>query len=459
MKFRIKGKLILVGISSSLVTITSYAQVATRGLSPASNTYRSFQDGSVARDSGLNQPLDLLNDFYPAIEVTIADHDNVRRRPGQDEDDLKITVLPSLAYRTNIGRHQFYAAYSGTFTFHDELSQEDAESNNVSAKLGLDINRSWDLDLFASAGQTFEQRGVSGTRPFNTAFIGGRDNGPDRVEYGAYGADLIYGRKLNKLTAVAGFERISTGFEADESGGSIGAIQGGNRDRDTDSIHFDVNYRIGDKTSIFGRVQYSDVDYDRIFNSLDSEQTDFLVGVRWKPTGDLSGVVGVGRTDKNFDDPERNGFDGNSYYANVNYSINPFSIINFSASRLVEEPSDEESSFYESELFGVSWDHSITSHLVFNAYSKWIDDDYDTGREDQFVDWGVGLDYAWRSWLTAGIYYGEIERESTREGVAFDDSFFGVRFRSDLRSLLRKRSKDRREPASFGSLEKTKAAQ
>jgi len=40
----------------------------------------------------LNQPLDLLNDFYPAITVTIADHDNVRRRPGVQESDLKIVA-------------------------------------------------------------------------------------------------------------------------------------------------------------------------------------------------------------------------------------------------------------------------------------------------------------------------------------------------------------------------------
>jgi len=440
-----------------MVSAVGEAQVGGPGLS-AANTQRSYVDSSLARDSGLNRPLDLLNDFYPAIEISISDHDNVRRRPGSDEDDLKIEVKPSLAYRTNLGRHQFYAAYNGVFTFHDDFEQEDSDANGLSAKLGLDVSRSWDLDLFANAGNSFERRGTSGSRPFDIGVQGNTDEGPDRIDYRRYGADLIYGRKLGRLTGVLGIERGDTGFQADDGDGFIAA---GNRDRESDSIHLDINYFIGTKTSIFGRVQKTDVDYDRTFRSLDSEQTDFLVGVRWKPTSRLSGVAGLGRTDRDFDNDDLEGYEGSNYYANVNFAISPFSNIKFAASRAVEEPSDFESNFYESELIGVSWDHSITPHLVFNVYSKWIDDDYDTGREDQFSDWGIGLDYAWKRWLTAGVYYGEIERDSTRANVDYEDSYIGLRFRSDLRPLLKRRSDSRLdiEPSSFRPLDKTESSQ
>lgn len=448
--------LALSGAGALAFSTLGVAQVSDRGLSPAANTYRSYQDASVVRDSGLNQPLDLLNDFYPAIEVTIADHDNVRRRPGFEEDDLKIEVKPSLAYRTNIGRHQFYASYSGRFTFHNEFDREDSDANDVSAKIGLDIARSWDIDVFASAGNTFENRGVSGSRPFVIGVQGNTDEGPDRIDYRRYGADLIYGRKLNHLTAVLGFEHSDTGFKADDGGGFIPA---GNRDRESDSIHFDLNYRIGARTSVFGRIEQTEVDYDRSVRSLDSEQTDFLVGLRWKPTSRISGVVGVGRTERDFDDDNLEGYEGSNYYANVDFALSPFSKIQFAASRAIEEPSDLEASFFDSELLGVSWDLSITPHLIFNAYSKWIDDDYNTDREDQFYDWGIGFDYAWRPWLSAGLYYGEIERESTRQGVAFEDSYFGIRLRSDLRSLLKQRSSSSVEPSSFPAPQKTAASQ
>lgn len=456
MKLRIRHRLILIGLSTSLVCVAGKTQASNWNLSPAANTYKSYQDSSLVRDSSLNRPLDLLNDFYPAIEVSITDHDNVRRRPDINEEDLKLEVKPSLAYRTNVGRHQFYAAYSGVFTFHDEFDRENSDANDLAAKFGLDVSRSWDVDLFAGVGNAFENRGVSGSRPFDIGTQGNLDEGPDRVDYRRYGADLVYGRKLDLLTAVLGVEYGDTGFKADDGGGVIPA---GNRDRESDSIHFDLNYNIGARTSIFGRVQKTDVDYDRNVRSLDSEQTDYLVGMRWKPTNRLSGVVGVGRSDKDFDDRDLIGYDGSHYYANVNFALSPFSNIKFAASRAVEEPSDLEASFYESELLGVSWEHSVTSLFVFNAYSKWIDDDYDTGREDQFIDWGLGLDYVWKPWLTAGLYYGEIERDSTREGVAYDDSYIGIRFRSDLRSLLKRRSNDTIEPSSFAPLKKTQTSQ
>ena len=166
--FKIKtGKLIFIGVVSVSVGSTTHAQVVDKGITPPSNTYRSYQDASINRDSGMYQPLDLLNDFYPSIEIRIEDHSNVRRRPDIEEDDLLIVANPSLGYRTNIGRHQFYAAYNGTFTFHDEIEQEDAESHVVNAKLGLDLTRRWDLELFGALGDSFERRGISGGRQFS----------------------------------------------------------------------------------------------------------------------------------------------------------------------------------------------------------------------------------------------------------------------------------------------------
>lgn len=429
--------------STSLV---AYAQseVATKGLPPGANTYRAFVDSSIARDSGINQPLDLLNDFYPAIEVTISDHDNVRRRTDVEEPDTRIAVMPSLGYRTNLGRHQFYAAYSGIFTYHDDFDQEDSEAHNLLAHLGLDLSRRWDVRLFAGLGESYEERGISGSRPFNR-FVPGVDTGPDQVDYSFYGADLVYGEKFSRLVGVLGFEKHSSeytnNFQGDDN------FTGG-RDRETDTVHLDLSYKIGAKTSIFGRWSRQDTDYDRNLNSLDSEQTSYLIGLRWKPSTALSGVVGLGNTERDFDDPTRPSYDGSSYYANVNYAFNPFSSISLSASKSVEEPGDDLSDYYVSEFIGVGLDHALTTNLLFNAFAKYLEDDYNTEREEEFFDYGFGLDYVWRPWLTAGIYYGEIERDSNLIDGDYEDRYFGIRLRSDLRPLLRNRGSVV-EPESF----------
>ncbi|RBP49159.1 outer membrane beta-barrel protein [Arenicella xantha] len=447
--------LLSVGIGLTGVSAAS-AQVASKGLTPAANTYRSYQNASIVRDSGLSQPLDLLNDFYPAVAVTVSDHDNVRRRPDFQEEDLKITVDPSLAYRTNIGRHQFYAAYNGTFTFHQDIEQEDAESNGLFAKAGLDLSRRWDLDLFGGFGESFEERGLSGGRDFFLFDADSLNAGPEELEYKSFGADLAYGRKLGVLKGVLGFERVETTFDSDDQLLRQSARE---RDRESDSVHLDVDWQFGARTSLFGRVQYTETDYISILNTLDSEQTDYLIGLRWKPSSALSGVLGVGQSEKDFVDPNVEDYDSDTYYANLNYSLSAFSNIQLAASRQVEEPGDAQSSYYETDFVGVGWTHSLSPRWVVDVYSKWGDDDYNTGRKDNFTDWGIGVDYLWRSWLTAGLYYGEIERESNLSDVDYQDAYFGLRLKSDLRSWFGGSKQREIEPASFDYPKKTGPSQ
>ena len=448
--------MILVGACFMVGVNQAIAQVSTKGLSPPANTFRSYQDASIVRDSGLNQPLDLLNDFYPAIEVTVTDHDNVRRRPDFDESDLKIVASPSLAYRTNLGRHKFYAAYNGVYTFHQDIEQEDAEANTFIANAGLDLSRRWDINLFGGFGDTFEERGISGGREFSRFANNGINSGPEEVEYRSYGADLIFGRKIGVLTGVLGFEHFEAEFKSDNLPPLEAASD---RDREIDSVHLDVNWQFASRTSVFGRVQKSDVDYNSDTNTLDSEQTDYLLGLRLKPLNALSGVVGVGYSEKEFDDPSREDYDGATYYANLSYTLQPFSVLELGVSRAVEEPSGEDASYYESDYFGVGLSHGFTDRLTFDAFAKWIDDEYENGRRDDFFDWGVGLDYVWKNWMTAGIYYGEIERESTRQLVGYDDSYFGIRLRSDLRSLFRGNRNRETEPGSFDYPKRTQPTQ
>ena len=418
--------------SLPIYSALSYAQISSLGLSPAANTTSDFVDSSLVRDSNIDQPLDLLNDFYPSIQVTIANHDNVRRRSDLDESDTRLTITPALAYRTNFGQHQFYAAYTGSFIFHDELGQEDVSANILNAQLGLDLGRRFDLNLFGRVAETFEERGASGSRTFNELLIG-EDTGPDEISTDSFGFDLIYGRKISRFGATLGYDRNSTEFTNNLQGDNNLT---GNRDRNSDSWHLDVSYLIGTRTTAFVRYQFTETDFDREFNSLDSDQDDYLIGLRWKPANSLSGAIGIGATERDFSDSTREDYEGERYYANLNYAFSPFSNLTFGASRNVEEPSDLESDFFISDLLGVNFDHSFTPLIGFNAHVKWIEDDFNSGREDEFFDWGVALNYNFRSWLTAEIFYSEVERDSNDAGFDFSDRLFGVTFRTDLRSIL-----------------------
>ena len=456
MNFRIKGKLILFAIVG-LCEIAQAQQVAEQGLPPAVNTLRSYQDASISRDSGNYQPLDLLNDFYPSIEVVVSKHDNIRRRSDIQEEDLKVMVKPALAYRTNIGRHDFYAAYQGNFTFHQDFESEDSEAHRLDGKLGLDLTRRWDLQLFAGIGTAYEERGVSGSRDFFTFSNDGIGSSPDQVDFVNYGVDLIFGRKIGILQGVIGYDYYGTSYDSSPLSGEFNFED--SRDREAESLHLDVDWKFADRTSLFGRIQQTETSYDRSDAGLDNTQVDFLLGLRWRASGALSGSVAFGATERNFEDPGREDYEGATYYANLSYAINPFSVVGLSASRALEEPGDALADFYESDFWGVTWNHALSPRWTFNAYAKFVDDQYNSARNDEFFDWGLGLGYIWRDWLTAGLFYGEIERRSNLLGLDYDERYFGLRISSDLRNLFGGGNKEGKldPPYSYG--ERTKTSQ
>ena len=422
----------------SLMSSPALSQVELKGIDTAPNLAGSFNRNSLARDSRFNEPLDLLSDFYPSIEVRFENSSNVQRRTDVARSDNKIVVNPGLAYRTNLGRHGFYAAYTGSFERYSEFSQEDSDSNDVRVRLGLDLSSRWDLDLFTGVGNSREERGVSGTRDFFISVDddGDIDDGPDRIDYNSVGFDLVYGRKLEHFTAVFGYERTNSSFRS-ESGD---LIEGGDRDRTSENIHLDLDYRLSANTSVFVRIDRAETDFDRFGDSLDSKDRSWLVGLRVNPTSRISGVIGYGETERDLDDGTLNDFDGNTYYANITYAISPFSSVQFGAARSIEDPgSADDGSFFESELISLSFQHSLTDHLSFDSYVKFLDDDFDGGRQDEFVDWGVGVNYVFRHGIKVGAYYEDIDRDSNVSGIAFEDRIFGIRLSSDLRNILSKK--------------------
>jgi len=430
----VAGALILV--AANVQAEVANLQITNTGVSPASETFRSFNDSSLTRDRDVQNALDLLSDFYPSITVSYTKHDNIRRRNNAEENDSRLTIEPSLAYRNDFGRHSLFLSGSVQFNAHDDFEQEDADATTLKGLVRFDLTKRFDLEINAALLETFEERGVSGGRTLGSLGqnlnINELDEGPDEVDISIFGADLIYGRGISRLNAVIGFEKVDTDFKNNFQGSGV---RFADRDRESDSIHLDLSYELAARLRLFGRLEKTDIDYERSFATLDSELNTVLVGVRWSPSAKLNGVLGVGKQDKDFDLATREDYDGSTYYANLNYAVKPYSIISLNASKFVEEAGDDNSDFFTSRLIGLSWSHSLSERWSLGAYTKTIDDEFNNGREDDFDDFGLNVDYKWRRWLTAGVRFGKLERDSNRVGIPYEDQYIGITLRSDLRKF------------------------
>ena len=68
----------------------------------------------------------------------------------------------------------------------------------------------------------------------------------------------------------------------------------------------------------------------------------------------------------------------------------------------------------------------LPQKLDLLAYYNRIDDDFDSGREDKIDDYGIGLVYHARRWLSLGFRYGKSERDSNRADANYDDTYYDI---------------------------------
>jgi len=368
-------------------------------------------------DNEIQDAFDMLGDFYPSIELSYTSHDNVRRRPNADEEDTVLRIKPSLEYGTKIGRHGLYLSVGADSKTHGDYESEDADALKVRGAVNLDVSKRIDVDLFASTEDTYEERGVSGT----TGFVQAED-GPEEVDIDSFGAEIKYGHYISPLNVVVGYESSSIGYERTAAG---------DQERDIDEVRLDASYDLSATTAAFVRYTQTDIDY--LTGTLDSDQSTAMVGLRFRPGGKVNGAFGIGTTDKNFSDEAREDYSGSTHYANIAYQLKPYSTVSLNASRKVEEPGEDNSDYYVTDLIGASWDHSLTDRLSVGVYTKTFEDDYNNGRVDEFNDSGLNVKYAFKDWLTVGLTYGSVERDSNRENNSYEDNYVGVSLKSSLR--------------------------
>ena len=158
----------------------------------------------------------------------------------------------------------------------------------------------------------------------------------------------------------------------------------------------------------------------------DSEETSVQVGAEWRVTAKTRGRFQVGQTDKDFKDPGVADADTTTYLARITWDPKSYTSVNLYGSKRFEETSSAFGNFFVSTLWGISLNHSFTSRWRGDAHLNFINDDFDIDREDDYVDFGLGVDYAFRWWMSVGLRYNYIERDSNLAPNDYEENIFGL---------------------------------
>lgn len=382
------------------------AQEARFGIAPSSNTQRAISDPpntSSREQEGL----------YAAVGVAYSHRSNVRRdsvADGGEESDSAYVISPQVGYKRFIGRHSAEVAVTSQFTRFQDLSDENTETYTVSGLTNLDVTRIVDLDLFASFTDAAEPRGGSGTRIV-------QDPEPDQVEITNYGGVFTLGRRTARTQLEVGADRSQWRYQNNQQEF---------RDRNDDRVHGRVYYNISPRTSVFAGASLTDVDFIRQGLNVDSEELAYEAGGRWDVGARTTGEVSVGRAEKDFDNPALDDAETTTLAGRLSWAARPRTTLSLYGSRQFEETTSVEDAFYVSELLGVSVSQSFGARWNAFAYYNMTDDEFDSGRQDEITDYGLGVDYSLRRWLSVGAQYSVIERDSNVPGNNYEDEIVSL---------------------------------
>ncbi len=93
----------------------------------------------------------------------------------------------------------------------------------------------------------------------------------------------------------------------------------------------------------------------------------------------------------------------------------------FTRRRSQEDASGGIGSFL-ADTFGVAWRHGFTESLVMGTGVDYTIAQYDTGRDDDYVVFGIELSYELNRWLDVSAEYRYENRRSNIPGIDYDDN-------------------------------------
>lgn len=325
---------------------------------------------------------------FPAMSRQPLQVTTLNSAPG----GLEVTRFPVEA----LHRYQAYGLYRADITRHRDFSDEDSTYQRAEGLLNANFRGGLSLELLTI--YEVEQD------PYST----GISQELDKFTAGL--AQFLVNYRLSPKTRLrADVTWYSLDFDADRNAF---------REREDRAFSLSGFYRLLPKTSLLLQYEFIDIDYDQDVLS-DSQEHRALTGLQWDVTVKTKGTirVGYGWRDMDFGD-DRDEFIGE---VRLDHRFTPKTSAYMLFTRRIEETDVPGTQNLLSHRLQVGYRQLLTPRLTGNADLYYYRDSYrgdttvgDTTdeREDDYYGARVTLGYKFRSWLTAGLGYHYLERDS-----------------------------------------------
>jgi hypothetical protein len=237
-------------------------------------------------------------------------------------------------------------------------------------------------------------------------------------------AELVIGREIARAQIIPSVE--FSGRRYLNNNQSI-------RDFDRQDARLRGSWRFTPKFYGIAEGGFANIDHLDSRNTLNRTETDFLVGFGWLATAKTSGEVLYGVLYRNYEDSTTPSNTNPTWDVRVHWEPKTYSKVTAYTRRASRENAGGVGNFL-ADSYGAIWRHGFNWRTILNTNIDYTIADFNSGREDKYVTFNLGLTYQLTNWLDAGATYEYLNRRSNIPGINYDDNrvLFELRAATDI---------------------------
>lgn len=185
-------------------------------------------------------------------------------------------------------------------------------------------------------------------------------------------------------------------------------------------------WRIASKTRLFLEYDLGSTNYvNRDNDSGDLDQTVYWIGVDGRITSKITGRVKAGFQETEYQDSSSNN-SSETLYADLTYKMHDNISLKLEALRktVSARVTSESTSDYNSFSLICDYFPRFNKKMALQGKVQYILNEYQSGREDEYYRWGVGMKYLLKKWLKVEAGCNILTKESTAANLSYDKADF-----------------------------------
>jgi hypothetical protein len=353
-------------------------------------------------------------EFAPLLEIAESYDDNIFQRNTFQKSSFinQIHAGGQLSLERQLNR--YLLTYVMQSSLYHDSPQDDYVDNYVGMNTHTEFTSRNRLDFGLSYLNSHYTRGTFLGR--DLANQPGPQNEPD--QYHVFGGDLTYryGHPKNR-------GNLEMKLSAQDYSFDNNFTRTAQQERTQLSVTPGFYYRLMPNTRLLTQVETAWLNHkDNAATDADYIKQRFLVGATWAYSTKTVGTARIGYLRQDYVNNQQANYNGITWDMNTRWIPLSYSKLDLSVSRDVN-PSVSDINLRASDRVRLGWTHDWSSRITTQlngAYENALNSR--DQREDDYMSFGVDLNYGFRRWLGVGVSYNYRTLQSSDSAYDFDQN-------------------------------------